>query len=42
MGNQTGKAQTNNQFFGRPEVDRIKGALAGSGLTDGVTPIDRR
>ena len=39
MGNQTGKAQTNGQYFDRAEVDRISGALATSGLTDGVAPI---
>jgi putative ABC transport system permease protein len=39
MGNQTGRAQTSNQFFGRDEVDRISAALAGSGTVDGVAPI---
>ncbi|MHB8160576.1 MAG: ABC transporter permease [Thermoleophilia bacterium] len=39
LGNQTGRAQTNSQYFGRTEVDKISGALAASGLTDGFTPI---
>ena len=39
MGNQTGRAQANGQYFGRAEVDKISGALATSGLTDGFTPI---
>jgi len=39
MGNQTGRAQTNNLFFSGDDVGRIKGALAGTGLTDGITPI---
>lgn len=37
MGNQTGLAQTNGQFFDRDKVEQIKSALVGSGLTDGVT-----
>ncbi|MDO8736619.1 MAG: FtsX-like permease family protein [Thermoleophilia bacterium] len=39
MGNQTGRAQTNGQFFGPAEVDRIRGALAADGLTDGIAPV---
>lgn len=39
MMNQTGRAQTNGQFFGSDKVDKISGALAASGLTDGVAAI---
>lgn len=39
MGNQTGKAQTYGQYFGRTEVDRISETLTESGLVDGVAPI---
>lgn len=39
MGNQTGKAQTNSQYFSTVEVERIRGALAESGATDGITPV---
>src|SRR5665811_130711 len=31
--------RTNDQFFGRPEVDGITTALATTGLTDGITPV---
>lgn len=39
MGNQTGKAQTNGQYFGYGELDSIRGALATSGSTDGIAPV---
>jgi len=39
MGNQTGRARTSGQYFGTVEVDRIRDALASTGLVDGVTPV---
>lgn len=39
LGNMTGRVQTGHRFIGGGEVDRVKAALSGSGLTDGITPI---
>ncbi|MCL4472941.1 MAG: FtsX-like permease family protein [Actinobacteria bacterium] len=39
MMNQTGKAQTNGEYFGPDTITRIKSAVEPAGLVDGVAPI---
>ena len=39
MMNQTGKAQTNGEYFGPETVDRIRSTLAPTGLIDGIAAI---